>query len=589
MFHKHKRTIGVSASRAPYREFRLPPQIFSRLIEEYYTSLDSAISLKCLILFRAKEFDQLVRLELDPHLYNSSEAFSIDFAAVSFLRKAEFLNTGVDKEQVALNSFIESEEQCRLTNERFRNLAFDPLYKGSNVWLLSQLQRKIAWFLGVLNTDGQDSASSGFDIVKFFDVGGWGPGVSLSVKGEDTTASRKFTEERELTHEVHRYLLPAAKLAYSPWLGLRDDFKIVPGSKIITVPKNAKTDRTIAVEPGLNLYFQKAAGRLIRSKLRYKGYDLNKEKRSHVGAYLGSRHNKLATVDFRSASDTISTEVLRQILPTRWFTVLDLCRSHSYTLDVQPKLFEKFSSMGNGFTFELESLIFVAAALVVTELLGEDTEDIAVFGDDIVIPGSCVPLYTTFCKFLGFTVNSSKSFSSSYFRESCGAYYFKGCNVKPIFLKQKVSSLPELYDLHNKLKIATESRGYPFANLVQFIIRQIPVDLRYYGPGYLGRAVLVCNFDEMPEKQLKKAFGLEGFILAGLLDRPLTVYRDDHGRLLAALASMDSRISVKRSLKSDDGRSLPLGNDLPLRMATRLVLNKRIYVARRWCNLLQCS
>jgi hypothetical protein len=237
--------------------------------------------------------------------------------------------------------------------------------------------------------------------------------------------------------------------------------------------------------------------------------------------------------------------------------------------------------MGNGFTFELESLIFLAAALVVCEQQGAPTADVAVFGDDIIIPGSCVTQYTAFCDFLGFTVNCRKSYSSSYFRESCGAYYFKGINVKPIFLKTKIFGALSLVDFHNKVKAATEQRGLPFRQLVRFLERLVPVGLRYYGPQHLGRAVLTCNFGDMPAEQLVRAKdGLEGFYISGFVPKPLTTMHDDHGRFIAGL---DQVRSLTAELDVD--KSPAFGNDLPLRMETRYVFKKRIYVPRQWCDL----
>jgi hypothetical protein len=71
MFHKQRKTnTGGSRKLAPsklLKAFVLPPDKFSRVIEEYYTSIDTPFALKCLMLYRAGEFKQLVELELDPH------------------------------------------------------------------------------------------------------------------------------------------------------------------------------------------------------------------------------------------------------------------------------------------------------------------------------------------------------------------------------------------------------------------------------------------------------------------------------------------------------------------------------------------
>lgn len=579
MFHKSE--IRSTVSIRPHvlktaKTWRLPYASFGRIIEEYYIALDTPFSLMCLTLYRAGQYNDLVNVELDPHHYNDADRFSRDLAAQSFLRKAEFLKTGIDTKQVALDSFAQNEQSCLNTNTRFANLAFDPQFSGLNVSLLSRFERKIAWFLGVKNTDSQSCEASGLDIGEFFDSGSWGPGVSLLVKGSDTSASRKFEIENELTQQLHRFLLPAARLAYAPWLGARDDFRVVQGSSVITVPKNAKTDRTIAVEPGLNLFFQKAAGRILRRKLRNRGYDLNTDRRSQQAAFWGSRFGALATVDFSAASDTISTELLRQVLPSKWFALLDILRSPRYTFDgAVYHDFNKFSSMGNGFTFELESLLFLSAALAVCEELGSDTSNVTVFGDDIIIPGECVNAYASFCAFLGFKVNTKKSYSTSYYRESCGAYYFKGVNVKPLFLKKELRSLLDTYEIHNKLFERARNFEPRLEPLVRYIKRVIPKDLQIWGPPGYGRTVLYTS--RTGDCQLRKHPRFEGFYFSSWLEVPQKLANESYGHLLAALARTSSDINYL-----DVSSLLPLGNRTTLRGVTRLGFTAKAYVARLW-------
>jgi hypothetical protein len=143
-----------------------------------------------------------------------------------------------------------------------------------------------------------------------------------------------------------------------------------------------------------------AAGRVIRRKLRNAGFDLNSDQKNARSALYGSKTDKLATVDFKQASDTISARLVEEILPPAWYTVLNALRSEYYTLDGIVTPYAKFSAMGNGFTFELESLIFVSAALACCQYLKLDSSSVSVFGDDIIIPSEAYPLYTEFCRFL---------------------------------------------------------------------------------------------------------------------------------------------------------------------------------------------
>jgi len=116
--------------------------------------------------------------------------------------------------------------------------------------------------------------------------------------------------------------------------------------------------------------------------------------------------------------------------------------------------------MGNGFTWELESLIFWAIAVILCE---EDVcysaDDVSVYGDDITLPSSLSSRYADVCSLLGFKVNQSKSFSTGYFRESCGDYYYAGVNINPFYFRNPVSDLVSLYDTANRSRLRRYADG----------------------------------------------------------------------------------------------------------------------------------
>lgn len=545
------------------RDFRTPRPVIDRAIEELYIALDSAVSLSCLILFRAGENDQLVKKEIDPRQYNDADLFRNDFTAICLLRKSTFIDTTFDRAGAALDSFKRAEDTCGRVNKRFEDLSLDPEFTGSNVWLLNALTRKIDRLLGTFNID------------EFFDSGTWGPGVSTLVKGNDTGAPRKFREESGITKQLYPLIVDAACVAYPGWFpGIRDTLQTQEGNTVITVPKNAKTDRTIGIEPGLNTWFQLSAGSMIRSRLRYAGFNLNSDFKNQNAAFVGSRSGHLATVDFSAASDTISLGLVREILPPRWFTVLDSIRSHSYNLDKKWHPYKKFSAMGCGFTFELESLIFVSAALAVCEYLNLPTEEVSVFGDDIILPTEAYELYSQFCKFLGFTVNSEKSFFDGYFRESCGSYFFDGMDVKPIFLKDRPTTIRTLYKLINQVRTLSHRYGYAescddrFYPCWKYLYNQVPRDLAFPGPRSLGDSCIAENCDSVSWR--KPANWIEGFLIPGLVLSAVEVYSEDQALLLARLSTAS--------------RERDYGNMTPLRSITRMTIKRSLFAAQ-WYNL----
>jgi len=172
-------------------------------------------------------------------------------------------------------------------------------------------------------------------------------------------------------------------------------------------------------------------------------------------ARLSSLSGKLATVDLSAASDTISYELVKLLLPFDWFCLLASLRSPETWIDGKWVELEKFSSMGNGYTFELETLIFWALARAVADAMcmNSDLSSVRAYGDDLFVPTECVPLLKLVFSYCGFTVNASKTFDdSSQFRESCGQDFLYGHNVRPFFLKEVPNEVHQWFSLANGIR-----------------------------------------------------------------------------------------------------------------------------------------
>ena len=79
------------------------------------------------------------------------------------------------------------------------------------------------------------------------------------------------------------------------------------------------------------------------------------------------------------------------LLPEAWFDLLNDCRSQAVSYKGEWIELNMFSSMGNAFTFELESLIFWAIANAVCYCSGSRGH-ISVYGDDIIVPSGAAGL-----------------------------------------------------------------------------------------------------------------------------------------------------------------------------------------------------
>jgi hypothetical protein len=526
----------------------------TKVVELYLSGLDCPRALTCWLLFSNNEHKQLVELEINPDHFLDPKDFRDAYLATKFLSKATFLSTNIDKKAVALEKFREAELACKSINQRgYHHLTIKREIGGL---LHNAIIRKI------------DSVLGEFDFESWVDSSDWGPGSSLLIKGVDTSPVNKYRLENGTTRPLDDLMGELYALIYPNWdLSKR---QIQTGNKVITVPKNSKTDRTIAIEPGLNLWFQKGIGTLIRRRLRWVGIDLNSQEINQRLSRVGSLNNSLATVDFSAASDTIARSTVEELLPKQWFLVMDALRSRYGVLDKKAFWYEKFSSMGNGFTFELESLIFYSIAYAACKYLHYDTKDVSVYGDDVILPRLAYPLFTKACKFYGFTVNEKKSFSSGHFRESCGAHWFSGLNCKPFFLEEEVIGDSKTYLTANNVRRVSRIQGLEFCDrrfyrcwlYLRKKIRKPFLISEGYGDGGF-----IVNFDEATPSRARN--GIEGYYTKFLADIPRVYLSDDHPVLLARLRGC--------------GQEISFGNKTNLR---RLVKQKvKRLLVRRWINL----
>ena len=165
-------------------------------------------------------------------------------------------------------------------------------------------------------------------------------------------------------------------------------------------------------------------------------------------ARRGSETGLLATLDLKGASDSVSVALCELLLPPDWFEHLVNTRSQIGTVEGRVVPYAKLSSMGNGYTFELETLIFYALSCTHSGIGNKWTH---VYGDDIIVTSDLAePLALTLAE-VGFDLNSDKSFWNGPFRESCGGHYWNGRDVTPFYLKGRPRHVGDVITLHNKV------------------------------------------------------------------------------------------------------------------------------------------
>lgn len=352
---------------------------------------------------------------------------------LAFFKKREDIDLGYDLEAVAYEKFLESERNCLITNATFRAWSEGRFqFRPSVERVLHTAQRKIAYILGEVPS---------FDLLRFR----FGPGATTQVKKKNASARVKLGETLACSEDLVK-VLPEILAEVPQWCGLEFDHAANEVSVPVEihhgllnfVPKNAKTHRSIVVEPSLNSFVQLGVGDHIARALRMRGKtDIKDQTRNQTLAQAGSIGSGVATLDLSSASDSIARELVAHLLPIDWFLLLDSIRTGSVEYKGTTMKLQKFSSMGNGFTFPLETLIFRALAESCVDERQHDL--VSVYGDDIIVPESSVDLVREVLSACGFLLNSSKSFWSGPFRESCGKDYHSGMLIRPFFLKERLS------------------------------------------------------------------------------------------------------------------------------------------------------
>jgi hypothetical protein len=205
-------------------------------------------------------------------------------------------------------------------------------------------------------------------------------------------------------------------------------------------------------------------------------------------AARGSVDQNLATIDLSSASDTISTGLVKHLLPPVAFGVLNAIRSKTTDVNGVPLPMEMFSSMGNGFTFPLQTLIFSTLVRAVyleagIKPLSDNTEfrNYSCFGDDIICLSQVYDKVVRVLEACGFEVNKDKSYSSGSFRESCGKDYYEGHNVRAVYLR-KVDTVQDLYSSFNRLARWSALHGVFLNSTLTYLWSCIPAKHRYIVP-----------------------------------------------------------------------------------------------------------
>lgn len=446
-------------------------------------------ALAILLLARAGEWAQLQQLRCEPLRYTDSEEYWQDVLVTDILRKCD-LPSAVDKEEAAVRTFWECEAQNCRTNVRLNRFLPEHLFiedQDRGVMEFITLWRKeIKSIIGHL-PDHLTPRFSG--------------GATYADTGKLTTIPDKMSST-PTSYATSAWLLPFWER--TSWyqshlvIGKVVQPDVVRGNIFFTVPKDGTKFRGCCKEASIPVALQLDVGRLLKIRLQRIGIDLRSDKEKHMKlAREGSLNGSLATIDMSNASDTLCRVLPKLVLPGQWWELLDSLRAPRTQVKGKWVRLEKFSSMGNGFTFELETLIFATMARVVVSQLGGDPDSVSCFGDDLILPTEYFSEVLSALRYFGFTPNLKKTFGTGPFRESCGGDYFNGVPVRAHYIEELPDEPQKWIALANGLRRV--ALAYPNGDLRWSTVRRawfraldcLPSDIRRLrGPESLGDIVI---------------------------------------------------------------------------------------------------
>jgi hypothetical protein len=407
-----------------------------------------------------------------------------------------FLKKNIDEvepqaDERALQKFLESNRGCGVWKDLPMSY-MDEVLLGTFKSVMHRF-----WY-----TDGESPLVLGWE--QIFCSSKHGPGAAVGIGWESAYAKLSagpMTTTSSFLYDTYRRCLASDPTLNAAELLRADNHgtaQVVKGGRLGFVPKKRDISRTTEIQPSLNMYLQQGLGAILENRLKqFFGINLKDQQlKNRELARLGSLTDGLVTLDLSEASNSVSLEMCRAYLPRSFTYYLEQLRCEQILLprtdpkgpDVWEPL-SMLSTMGNGFTFPLETAIFAGIVVAAYHVYSGASPvtwdgahsssvcpaacDFGVFGDDIICSRKVVRGVLRLLDLLGFKVNSSKSFVEGPFRESCGADWYLGKEVRPVYTKS-LATLQDRYALVNALNRWTAKTGIPLSRTVHCLLDSVP-------------------------------------------------------------------------------------------------------------------
>lgn len=372
----------------------------------------------------------VLRCDFDPSVLRSTRQVLL------LLSKVEYPVSAVRKRE-AVKAYVATDERLVELSDRLKNI-FRSAARGLLWEYLSCVEQR------VLNRDFLPRHSTGVLATRESSNGRWA----------NTTWTERLQEV--LRWEDDLALCPSEVYHYP------DEISVLarheePAAKLVLVPKTMKGPRVIVEEPVYNQYVQQGIFHVMSDVLAEKRFRNLSDSFSWASqdpnrdlAQLGSQDGAYCTIDLSEASDRVSFELVNLLLDSVPFLRSAIFASRSEYVDTGEFgtiRLNKFASMGSSLCFPIESMVFyVIASIALADSQGaiapsmfrssSKYDNVRVYGDDIIVPQIAAQSSLSWLESYGLKVNVDKTFTTGYFRESCGSDWYRGKDVSVFKLRQ---------------------------------------------------------------------------------------------------------------------------------------------------------
>lgn len=449
-----------------------------KLLRKFYRGGRTAFSKRCEAYVEKGEWGELQQLRIeDPSIYRYPGTLKWDLAVVDFFRKVPLVNDVEKLHGEAVATFYRCEALCAATNVRLAKFVNHGPFSDPDDLRLS-----------VFIDDWRKNAKDVLGKLPNRLEPVFTQGATLSDKGSWITIPDKMSSCPTVYGsciDIFRHSVVHTVLDKEP--------QVVRANRFFSVVKDSVKRRGCCVEASGAVLLQRGAALAMR--LRYEKYFKVDMKTAPIEIHQrlareGSLNGEWCTIDLSDASDLICEALVKLVLPGMWFELLNSLRA-KYS-DVEGKLIKlsKFSSMGNGFTFEVMTLLLRTLCMT----LG--AREAYVFGDDILVRKEDFKNVLAALRYFGLVPNMRKTFSDGPFRESCGGDFHTGQAVRPYSMSRLPDEPQHWIAIANGIRRTDPTLSH-FGAAWWFCVEQVPVSWRNFTADPLLGAGDGCFYDPL--------------------------------------------------------------------------------------------